>query len=412
MNKCVYCESEVSESGLYCRKCGKQANCSSCHQTLEADSNFCSFCGASTGSGEKQDASVGSTSHFNTFEFTETKTGRSAKAVLTDRAVENLQETLSLVVTGYPLGSLPSSKRTQTPQNGDLFPPGYDGKEIETIDITPKQVSAVSTMTVDQLKKLFFKDGENLVLEVQDLKATGQKDFGIRLIYLRMLYAKEVEGQDFVAREEINTTLKEVMGTLDPNVVSFITTTNDLSHKEEGGRDYLRLKGDGYSKALNVLAEVADDAKEGTFTLQSRLKSGTKSSGRNDESKSGGKVSKPSSSNKDVDGWISKWNALKLNIDLHGIAKDLGQLDRVTLALWVVHKATSGSVDASSTYKIAPLISKLFFVSGNRGNLNTALKNGYVPRLQKTTDGWRITPEGLKHIQSIVDAFKVSAAKK
>ena len=415
MLNCFACNSLLPERGLFCKKCGAQFKCKSCGDLLEPDADVCVMCGELVGSGEikKNDTAISSQT-MNTFEFRETRNERSAKAVFTDNSVDSLKEALSLVVSSYPLGTIVKKQNAQQSQlNGANSPDSeaiIDAEDV--IDITPKQIPQAKAEVTQKIEKLFYLDNSTLTLEVKNIKATGQKDFGVRLAYLRLLFSKEVNGEEYTLRENLNATLKEAMGALDPHVVNWISNATDLAITENADRPLIRLKSDGYSKALEVLNEVYNDALTGEFWTPEK-KSKSKSNSKSDNSE---KTSKPKSSgggkrkSTDAEDWINKWKELKLNVDLHGIAKDISQLDRVVLALWVINKSTGGTIDSARTTKISPVITDLFFASGNRGNLNTALKNGYKDHLQKTPDGWRITPTGIKHAETLA-GISTSAPK-
>jgi hypothetical protein len=414
MSNCIYCEEKLSERGAFCQACGKQSKCTSCNEQLEPGGSFCVACGAKCGDSSTDSSQQGRA--VNTFEFTETKTGRSAKAVLTDESVANLQDTLSLVVSSYPLGSIPRQPpRLPHASNGqqDLFASeNGTGSSEDAIDISHKSLSSTGNKTQNEIKSLFFLDGEKLVLEVQDLKASGIKDFGIRLAYLRMLYAKEVDGLEFLSRDDLNATIKEVMGTLDPNVGNWISTTNDFSIKEDAGKFVIRLRGDGQKKALETLVEVLDPDKVGAYLFEKKGKSASKSSSKSDTSNGTTKASSGSGKPKNVESWIKSWEELKLDVDLQNTAKSAGQLDRCLLAVALIHRVTNGGTDAATTRQMAGLLTDLFFVSVSRQNLDRVLKDGgHKDMLIKTSKGYRITPEGIKKAAGLL-GDKFSGGKK
>lgn len=415
--KCIYCDTSLPERAFYCSSCSNQIKCKNCNEILEPNAQACVMCGVKVGDGEvKSKVSNNITQTMNTFEFSETHDERKAIAILTDESVKSLSETLTGVVTANSLLNFAKGNgRLQLSGEQNITDIETDIElvtDAKTIEIKAKSVSTNESEIAEKLKSIFYQDEDKLVLEIQDLKATGPKDFGIRLVYLRLLYSKEVQKEEFTLRENLNDTLKEVMGVLDPNVVNWVSKNNDLALKQEGEKTYIRLKGDGYTKALNVLEEIHNkELKEGHIP-EKKSRSSFKSSSKAEDAstKTTSSNNKGRIKSKIVDEWINKWNSLKLGIDLHGIAKDLPQIDRVLLAVWVIYKATNGNVDAATTYKIEPIIKDLFFCPGGRGNLAKALKNGYKDHLQKTTDGWRITPTGVKKAENLI-SYSDSASK-
>lgn len=419
MPNCPYCETSI-ERGFFCKKCLRQVKCKNCSDLLDVDSDGCVMCGTLVGQGDVKEIPIDNVTNsliqpINTFEFRETRNERTAKATLTNDSVDSLRETLSLVVSSYPLSTIVRKNNSnQTELIGNLIsgtPEDFDLEKEK--NITPKRIPPVGNETTEKLKRLFFVDENKLILEVQDLKATGPKEFGVRLVYLRLLYSKEVEGKEFISRDDLNDTLKEVMGLLDPNIVNWVSTNNDLGLKEDGEKTLIRLKADGYTKALKVLEEVYNEELKGTFSPDKKSRHSSKSSSKSDAPESSAKSSgKGRKKSKDADEWINKWKELNLNIDLHGIAKGLSQIDKVLLALWVINKSTTGVIDAARTTKISPIITNLFFASGSRQNLDVALKNGYKDHLQKTPDGWRITPVGIKRAESLTGALPAESKTK
>ena len=225
------------------------------------------------------------------------------------------------------------------------------------------------------------------------------------MVYLRLLYSREVEGNEYTLRDDLNNTLKEALGFLDPNVVNWISSNSGLRIKDDGEKTLVRLKGDGVTKAFKVLEEVYDENLNKELMCLIRSQDiASKSANKTDASEKSAKSSgKSRQKNKDAEEWIIKWNDLKLNIDLFGIAKDLSPRDKVVLALWVINKATNGAVEATKTTKISHIITNLFFASGSRQNLDQALKKGYPNYLQKTPNGSRITPDGKEHVEKMVE---------
>lgn len=417
---CIYCATLLPERALYCSSCSNQIKCKNCDELLELNAQACVMCGSKVGSGEiKSNGENPSSQTMNTFEFSETHEERKAKAILTDESVKSLSETLTGVVTANSL--LNFAKRNEIAQlrgeqNGTGLQVNVENNNDENIiEIEAKDISARESEVIEKLKSLFFQDENKLVLEVQDLKASGPKDFGLRLVYLRLLYSREVQGSEFILREDLNNTLKEVMGILDPNVVNWVSKNNDLGLKQEADKTYVRLKADGLTKSLQVLNDVFNKELKGKFIPEKKSRHSSKSSSKKANESSDKIIStkkRGRTKNKDVEDWINKWNLLELGIDLHGIAKNLSQIDRILLAIWVVSKATNGSVTATTTYKLEPIIKNLFFCSGSRGNLDKALKSGYKDHLQKTTDGWRITPTGMKHAETLAGYSELKSKTK
>jgi hypothetical protein len=405
---CFKCDSVLPERGYFCKNCGVQIKCKECNDLLLKDANVCVMCGTFVGIGNvnKDSAtnmSVVTNQPINTFEFRETRNERTAKATLTNDSVESLKETLSLVVSSYPLATIVRKNNSGASELNDKLSSEESLASEKAINIKAKQIPQVRNETAQKLERLFYSESDRLVLEIEDLKASGQKDYGIRLVYLRLLYSKEVNNEELVLREDLNETLKEAMGFLDPNVINWISTTNHLALKVDEDKTFLRLKGDGYIRALEILEEIYNsDIKAGEIPGK-KSRNVSKSSSKLEEPQKTVKTAKKrSEKSKEAEEWIKKWKELNLNIDLHGIAKDLSVADRVVLALWVINKVTNGSINSATTYKIAPIIQDLFFAPGNRQNLNKALKDGYKDNLQKTPDGWRITPTGIKHAESLV----------
>jgi hypothetical protein len=404
MLKCFNCQTVLAARGVFCKNCGNQVVCKNCNDILEPDANVCVICGVLVGEGELKSNEIKNPSQpINTFEFKETRNERTAKAVLTNESVENLKDTLSLVVSSYPLANIVKKQRTKQPNsNGELFPEddsSFDSEQV--INITPRQITQPVNNTIERLKELFYSDGDKLVLEVQDIKASGAKDFGVRLVYLRLLYSKEVDGEEFLFRDTLNATLKEVMGILDPNVVNWVSKNNDLALKQEGDKHYVRLKSDGYKKAISSLDDIYNPDLVGSFIPEKKSRNSNKSSKTEGSDKKKTHQSNENKSNY-VEDWMQKWKEQKLDIDLHEIGKKLSVLEKFVLGLWVIYKATLGNTDTSTTTKVANFIKAQFVLPVTRQYFDQVLKKEVKGYVMKTPDGWKITPTGIKHAESLV----------
>ncbi len=406
MLNCFTCNSLLPERGIFCKKCGTQFKCKdkSCSEFLEPDADVCVWCGEPIGSGgAKSDETTSSSPTMNTFEFKETRNERSAKAIFTDNIGDSIKEALALVVSSYPLGTIVRRQNAKQPQlNGELFPEAEETDNSNNeINITPKQIPKTGNETEERIKKLFYLDEDSLTLEVQDLKAMGPKEYGIRLVYLRLLYSKDIQGEEFITRDNLNETLKEVMGSLDSNVVSWISKNNDLALKQDGEKVYVRLKGDGYNKALAVLNEVYDENLKGSHIPERKSRGGSKnSSSKSDESQKTSKSSsKISQSNTDVKSWAEKWKSHQTHIDGYSAVKDKSAKDKGVFGLWAISLVSPESKIVSSA-KISNFLRETFVIKIDESAVRKSL-NDSGGLVIKVKGGYQINSDGIKHAETL-----------
>ena len=415
---CVYCSTLLPERAFYCLSCSKQIKCKNCDELLEPNAQACIMCGSKVGSGEiNTNEKVVSMETMNTFEFSETPEERKAKAILTDESVKSLSETLTGVVTAKSLlNYAKANEKLQLSENINTT-----GLETETdlatdgkiIEVKAKVVSVNESEIVEKLKSTFYLDENKFILEVQDLKSSKQLDYGKRIVYLQLLYSKEVLGEDFVSREVINETLLEVMKVRDSNLITWLTNATDLFRKTEDGKEYLRLKtgkDGGQETALQILAEVFDDNKKGTFFPEKKSKTTAKNN--KSSSKKTNSKTKINSKTKEIEDWMKSWKELKLNIDLHNIAKKISTLDKIVLGLWVVYKSTSGKVDTLTTFKLANLITEQFVIKVTRQSFDQTLTKDVKNYVMKNPNGWKITPTGITYAESLTKSSNSTANSK
>jgi hypothetical protein len=420
MNNCVYCFTIFDEDCLYCSECSNQIKCKNCNVLLKADAKGCVRCGVRLGEGSNiPESTITNNGSANTLNLKETRNSRSIEVKFTDHAIEQISDAL-----GHILIDRLGNKSTQT--NGkinskNLLSGAIENnieKEDEFVDgeIESEDNSHSDSGKIDsdqqKLHQIFYYKDNQLVLDNYNLKAKTQLDAARRAVFL-FLYAHNLEGRKLISREDINAMLKDI-GLLDPNVSNWISTTPDLAQENDGDKPMFRLRINGQNEAVKILGEVLDPNIKEEWTISDRRKAKSKTTTIASETsdKTGSKSpKKPTKKNEKIDGWVSKWNALKLGVDGHTIVKDAKMVDGGIFSLWAIRKATNNEVQIVGGSNLVDFIYKAFVVQIDRRNLTRALEVNGKGKVLRVSDGYELNPTGVTHAEQLSKSINGSAPK-
>lgn len=194
MQKCIYCESEVSERGIFCSECTKQFRCKSCREFLEKDAKICIICG------EEVVLKISSPT-MNTIEFTESNGKRAFKAAFTDTVGQNITETF-----GYFIANKITQSNKFTPKKGEKVN-NQESLEYPYVEANPLELP--ENETESSLKSIFRGEGDKVSLLQPKLKASSRNDFLKRLVCLFLAY-KKILGMEKIPRSDLTTLLNHV----------------------------------------------------------------------------------------------------------------------------------------------------------------------------------------------------------
>lgn len=261
MNKCQYCESNLPERGFYCPNCSKQVRCKSCNDYLEVNANNCIMCGEDVGS-----KNTITNPNMNSVEFSESRSGRTFKATFTDTVGSNISDTLGLLLANKVVSK---TNRNISHQHDEEVQDIEYNEEVESKTLPSNPV-------INDLNKIFRKEGEKIVLTDPRLKAKSKRDFGIRLTCLYMYY-KKLLGYDTVSRNELSVIAKQT-SVEDGNYRHWIVKENTLIRSNE---DEVELLLPGIEFAKEILIEIASPEVTEKWKLGTKAKVGRKGKSKN-----------------------------------------------------------------------------------------------------------------------------------
>lgn len=455
MFSCFYCQATLPDRAIYCPNCAAQVRCKNkdCRDFLEPQARACISCGAlqtELQASSVSDASAYKNSRFvNVLELKETITSRSVKLEFSDFAIDRSSEVIGKMIDSRnDLGVAKSNTKKlqenrklllgQTSEQKHLPGMGDENTNSEEILVDAEIVAESERINEsgagedksdsytsrsplkEQLKGLFYKNHENhWFLDDLNLKASGQKDAGRRVVLLLLLYTREIEGLSQIPRDEINTTLKDI-GLYDPNIINWISSHPGLQAMTNNGQEEFRLRKAGSDEALEVLREMKDSSIKGTWEISDRSRTKT-SKAITSETPSSTKANKPGrkSGNETIQ-WKTKWEELKLDIDGHSIAQNASMKDRGIFGLWAIYKATGGAVKVVSANKLADFIYKAFVVKSDVRSLGRALETKPEGKVLRVSGGYEVSPSGIKQAEQMANlqpnaqatASKKSSTKK
>jgi hypothetical protein len=412
MPNCIYCNFLLDELEFYCTECANQIKCKACNNLLKPNAKACGKCGSVVGSGKIDDNGNKTTLQpINTFELTETLKSRKVIARLTDQSVGNLSETLSRLAGTRIIPNVDS--KSSQPKNVaqlPLFDQENEDNPISdnVVDIGVSNDENDSGLT-KEIQNLFYKHEDKIILDQPDLKASGQLDYGKRLVYLRLLYATEIEKQEFITRDCLNETVKEAVK-LDGNISNWISNSNDLMLEDKDGKTFIRLKGSGKPTALGYLNDVLNSETKGTFLPSERSHSGGKNKAT--EEKPSSKSSKNTSAKKDVKEWSEKWKSNKelSKIDGYSVIKDKTSKDKAVFALWAIRQVSPETRFVSGG-KLSSFLYETFVLKVDESNIRKSL-NDSGGLVIKVKGGYEINPDGIKHIQNLLSSNSTDSKNK
>lgn len=243
---CIYCETSLPDKGYFCSNCFKQVKCKHCSEELVKDVKICVFCGEEIG---KKTNAI----NINTIEFSETETDRKFKASFTDTVGQSISDAFGMI-----LANKVGTKKTlpPAPPSSSNIPPQETTENAEAEIMSEIQIK--TTPELEELKRIFKEDGDNVSLLETRLKAKSKRDYGIRLALI-FLYYKHLAGINNVPRSSL-TALLEDASVEDANFRYWlgnnplIGVNNNLVHIKAPGKD----------AAKEYMAEIGNpDIKDG-----------------------------------------------------------------------------------------------------------------------------------------------------
>jgi predicted RNA-binding Zn-ribbon protein involved in translation (DUF1610 family) len=428
MQTCPSCQHPLPTSGVffYCPNCPQQVRCKSCHEELLPGAQRCVMCGTPIGeSGVGQsssDANPGGnlTPAMNKLKFIENSRGRSldVEVVLTNEVGISWGGTaIAAIVSGHIVPGKPSTPRagirdlnTNSPQQLSLL--NYESSIQQpgtTIDAIA-QLPGASNNDADKLKHIFRHNGEQLQLMETRLKAANRLDAARRLIYLVLLYSRDVDGREEIPRTDLNDILRRV-GLYDNNTATWIGKSADLIVE----RDMVGLRLSGQEEARRVLAEVLDRSVEDKWSLTSGAASrSTKSNSKGDpdsenSTKSGKR--KTNGFSKDVESWVASWKQLGSNIDAHSAIKDCSVTKKGCFGLWAIGKVTSNPDVAVSSYKLKQFLYLGLGIKVDERHLERSLQSiSGQGSLIKVQHGFQLLAPGWAEVEKLLGFMQETAA--
>lgn len=257
---CPSCKDVVSEKVKFCGKCGFQFKCVECEETLFPGNSFCENCGT-----EIIKRTSANNSSPNKIKFHEDSQGRSFEAEFSDEVGKDITGSLGDMLTArqLALSSGNGSRRTSDNSTEDVVDIPYDEEEIHTAGIEEPQLNKDRNSSTS----LFRESGERLELMETRFKATGKKDFAIRLTYLIVLFHEDL-GQQTTKKSVINKTL-DYCGVYDANFRLWFGKSSDFIIN----KGVVEFRPSGRERAKTYLEDIFNDNVVGTWSL-SDLKSG------------------------------------------------------------------------------------------------------------------------------------------
>jgi len=406
MKKCIYCETELSERGSFCKSCGKQSSCTNCNDALDTDATFCVVCGTKVGNVIKQ---VSEKSAFgNVFELNETSEGNGGKATreiklaCSDAAVSNFGEFVERRLR-TPQFATPTNGRAQdTDEIQRTLPPvtsahggGKMSDERDEKDIAPPPPGGSE---LEILHTIFRKDGESWKLDEIYLNATGKGDYGKRLTFL-FLYLKELEGTEKTPRSALNKILEDST-VFDGNLRGWLAKEAAINNED----DMLSLNAAGRRTAKGFIQNILGEKVEGQWLpgMSTAKRSSSKGSSQGEgvdkdpSKKSGGKQ------NPTAKTLVGKWKTTGLDVNGHAVFASKSDLDKGLLALWAIRRATADEIKEVSSQGMMSFLFQAFEIKIHKRSLERALDSkeaaGVAVKIRGTT--FQILPPGIQKIET------------
>lgn len=398
MSNCVYCNTELSGLGSFCKSCGRQSICTACKESLEADAAFCTVCGTKADHpAERQPTGSLFGNIFELTEFSESNgstASRKIKLICSDEAVSNLGDFVERRIKTPQFGQATKAAEEQQFVHPDSFDTFTDEYSAEIEKVIAPSISGASEL--DILHTIFKRDGDEWKLDEVYLNATGKGDYGKRLTFL-FLYLNDLEGTEKTTRTALNKVLNDST-VYDSNLKSWLA--NEAAITKDG--DFLSLNAAGRRTAKefvgNVQAEKRSDQWSPGMSSAKKATRKSASQNKNEEKETGKKNSGKQNPNAKI--LVSKWKALNLGVDGHSVFASKGDLDKALLALWAIRKATRDEIKEVSSQGMTSFLFQAFEIKVHKRSLERALTyenaTKMVVKIKGTT--FQILPPGIKHI--------------
>lgn len=405
MSTCIYCETELSDRGSFCKACGRQSTCTNCNGLLDVDATFCVLCGTMVGEIVLQ--SSNNKIFGNTFELNETsesngsKASRNIRLVCSNDAVANLGDFVERRIKAPQFGA---ASHTASFGQNKMKPLGSGiASEQEGLRDIGEEIESNADATSDTselgiLRQIFSKHDNTWKIYEIELNATGQGDYAKRVTFL-LLFLNELSGEGKTTRDALNKILEDST-VYDGNYRTWLSHEASIVNED----DQLSLNAAGRRKAQEAIKDFlkpksADQWLPGNTPRRPSARTSPAGSEGKGTSKA---TASPGQKNPPTKEIVKQWIALKLDVDGHKTFASSSELEKALLSLWAIRKATKDGIKATSSTQMEKFLFQAFEIKVFKRSLENALNKDTAKTLAVRVGGttFQILPPGIKHIEA------------